>query len=233
MQLFYAPDIETNATLPETESQHCIKVLRMGLGDIIDITDGKGSLYKGAIISNNHKRCEVKIVEKTAQDAGIWSLVDIAIAPTKNNDRVEWFAEKSTEIGINKIWLIGCRFSERKEMKPQRIERVVVSAMKQSLKATKPQVEEMLPFKTFISQPFDGVKYIAHCNQSDNKKLLKDIYQKGTKALIMIGPEGDFSPEEVEMAKQAGCVEITLGDSRLRTETAALVACHTINLINQ
>ena len=157
----------------------------------------------------------------------------IAIAPTKNIDRIEWFAEKCTEIGIDAITLLHCRYSERKEVKNERIEKIIISAAKQSLKATLPALSGITDFKKFITQPFDGDKYIAHCYDQENKILLKNACKPGTNTLVLIGPEGDFSTEEVEAAIAGGFIPVSLGNSRLRTETAGVVACHTLQLINE
>ena len=154
------------------------------------------------------------------------------MAPTKNMDRMEWFVEKATEIGIDTITCLNCRFSERKEVKTARLEKILVSAMKQSQKATLPRLNGMTDFKRFISEPFDGRKFIAHCEEEE-KPLLRRVYHPGENALILIGPEGDFSTEEIRLAKENGFEAISLGESRLRTETAALVACHTIHILNQ
>lgn len=232
MQIFYTPDIAANPELPEEEAGHCIRVLRLTEGDEILVTDGKGTFYKAAISRAHHKHCEVSILESWQQPA-LWNFrLHIAVAPTKNMDRMEWFAEKATEIGIDAITCLNCRFSERREIKPARLEKILVSAMKQSQKATLPQLEGMTDFKSFVSQPFDGRKFIAHCENGD-KTLLKQTYRPGENALVLIGPEGDFSPEEIELALQQGFEPISLGESRLRTETAALVACHTIHVLNQ
>lgn len=232
MQIFYTPDIAVNPELPEEEAGHCIRVLRLTEGDEILLTDGKGTFYKAAISRAHHKHCEVFILESWQQPA-LWNFhLHIAVAPTKNMDRMEWFAEKATEIGIDAITCLNCRFSERREIKPARLEKILVSAMKQSQKATLPQLEGMTDFKSFVSQPFDGRKFIAHCEDGD-KTLLKQTYRPGENALVLIGPEGDFSPEEIELALKKGFEPISLGDSRLRTETAALVACHTIHVLNQ
>lgn len=232
MQIFYTPDIAVNPQLPEEEAGHCIRVLRLSEGDEILLTDGKGMFYKAAISRADHKRCEVLILESWEQSA-LWSFkLHIAVAPTKNMDRMEWFAEKATEIGIDAITCLNCRFSERREIKPARLEKILVSAMKQSQKATLPVLAGMTDFKAFVKQPFEGRKFIAHCEENE-KKLLKEIYHPGENALILIGPEGDFSPEEIELALQQGFEPISLGESRLRTETAALVACHTIHVLNQ
>ena len=232
MQIFYTPDIAFRAELPEEEAGHCIRVLRLTEGDEILLTDGKGMFYKAAISRAHPKHCEVDILESWQQPA-LWNFqLHIAVAPTKNMDRMEWFAEKATEIGIDAITCLNCRFSERKEVKPARLEKILVSAMKQSQKATLPALTGMTDFRTFVTQPFDGRKFIAHCEEGD-KKLLKQLYQPGENALVLIGPEGDFSPEEIELALKNGFLPISLGESRLRTETAALVACHTIHVLNQ
>lgn len=232
MQLYYAPDIERDNELPEAESQHCIKVMRLGIGDEICATDGNGFLYKAKISSTSGKRCKVEIFEKSQPGKGRDYGLEIAIAPTKNNDRTEWFVEKSTEVGIDKIDFIKCRFSERKEIKCDRMEKIAVAAMKQSLKLYKPELTEMTDFCNMINAPFNGQKFIAHCHPGD-KKALKEVCLPGTNTLILIGPEGDFSKEEVELAKKAGFIEVTLGSSRLRTETAAVVACVTVQIINE
>lgn len=232
MQIFYTPDIAVNPELPEEEAGHCIRVLRLGEGSGILLTDGQGSFYKAAISRAHPKHCEVSILE-TWQQSALWNFqLHIAVAPTKNMDRMEWFAEKATEIGINGITCLNCRFSERRDIKPARLEKIMVSAMKQSQKATLPQLAGMTDFKSFVGQPFEGRKFIAHC-EDGQKTLLKQTYKPGENALILIGPEGDFSPEEIALALKNGFEPISLGDSRLRTETAALVACHTIHVLNQ
>ncbi len=232
MQLFYAPDIETSNTLPEGESQHCVKVLRLNVGEIINITDGKGKLFKAEITNPHSKHCEINILESKEFPSTWGCHIEIAIAPTKNIDRIEWFTEKCVEMGIDTITPINCRYSERKEIKADRIEKVIVSAMKQSLKFTKPSLSPMVKFKDFVKQPFDGDKFIAHCHE-EKKVLLRDAYKKGNNCLILIGPEGDFSEEEVSLAIENGFKPISLGESRLRTETAGMVACSTIQIINQ
>lgn len=231
MQLFYTPDIALTAELPEEEAGHCIRVLRLAEGDEIRLTDGKGYFYRAAIRRAHPKHCEVDILESWPQPA-LWPFkLHIAVAPTKNMDRMEWFVEKATEIGIDAITCLNCRFSERREIKPARLEKILVSAMKQSLKATLPRLTGMTDFKAFVTQPFEGRKFIAHCEEEE-KTPLKHTYRPGENALILIGPEGDFSPEEIALALANGFEPVSLGESRLRTETAALVACHTIHVIN-
>lgn len=231
MQIFYTPDIAENPELPEEEAGHCIRVLRLSEGDEILLTDGKGSFYKAAISRAHPKHCEVSILKNWKQEP-LWDFqLHIAVAPTKNMDRMEWFAEKATEIGIDAITCLNCRFSERREIKPARLEKILISAMKQSQKATLPRLAGMINFRAFVQQPFEGRKFIAHCEEGD-KTLLKHTYHSGENALVLIGPEGDFSPEEIELAIQQGFEPISLGKSRLRTETAALVACHTLHVLN-
>lgn len=232
MALFYAPDITDNWELPEEEAAHSIRVLRLSVGSEIEITDGKGHFYKAEISSIAGKHCYVQAKETIEQPKGWQGRVHIAIAPTKNIDRIEWMVEKAVEIGLDEITFLNCRFSERKVVKTDRIERIVVSAMKQSLKPFKTQVNKLVDFKKFIAQPTEGAKYIAHCYQSE-KLLLKDALQAGEDATVLIGPEGDFSPEEVELAIKAGYRPVSLGNSRLRTETAGLVACHTYIMKNE
>lgn len=232
MHVFYTPNILRNPELPEEEAQHCTRVLRLGVGDNITLTDGRGNFYKAEITVANSKRCLVAITETIHQNP-LWPChLHIAVAPTKNMDRNEWFAEKATEIGIDELTFLNCRFSERKVIKTERIEKILISAIKQSLKARLPKLNEMIDFTKFIAQDFKGQKFIAHCYEGE-KPLLKDVLTPGKDAVVLIGPEGDFSEEEVKAAIERGFTPISLGKSRLRTETAALVACHTINLMNQ
>ncbi len=232
MQIFYTPDIAVRQELPEEEAGHCIRVLRLTEGDEVMLTDGQGFFYRAVIRRAHHKHCEVEVLEKWKQPKPWQFSLHIAVAPTKNMDRMEWFVEKATEIGIDAVTCLNCRFSERREVKTARLEKIMVSAMKQSQKATLPTLAGMTDFKTFVTQPFDGRKFIAHCEEAD-KKLLKQLYLPRENALVMIGPEGDFSPEEIALALREGFEPVSLGESRLRTETAALVACHTIHVLNQ
>ncbi len=233
MQLFYTPYIKTNIyTLNEIESKHCIKVLRLNVNDHIQLIDGKGNFYEAKITDPNSKKCTVEIVETTRDFGKRNHYLHIAIAPTKNIDRFEWFLEKATEIGIDEITPIICEHSERKILKPDRLEKIIISAIKQSIKAYKPKLNNLTNYSDFIRQNFNGVKYIAHCEE--NKKTdLKNSYGKGQNTIILIGPEGDFSTEEIDKARNNNFTEISLGKSRLRTETAGVVACHTINLLNE
>ncbi len=232
MYLFYTPDIDIHPELPEEEAAHCLRVLRLSQGDKITLTDGKGYFYEAQISVASAKRCSVSILNKTFQPFYWRGHLHLAMAPTKNMDRTEWFAEKATEIGIDEISFLNCRFSERKVLKVERIEKIVVSAVKQSLKARKPQINEMISFDKFVRQDFPGDKFIAHCYAGE-KPLLKDVLSNEKDTLVLVGPEGDFSPEEVELALSCGFRPVSLGMSRLRTETAALVAAHLMNLYHQ
>lgn len=232
MHVFYTPDIAVTCEMPEEEAAHCLRVLRLGVGDEVMLTDGKGCFYKAVISAATGKRCQVKVTETIEQEP-LWNgHLHLAMAPTKNMDRIEWLAEKATEIGFDELSFLNCRYSERKVIKTERVEKIVVSAVKQSLKARKPVVNEMMDFARFVKQDFAGQKFIAHCNEGE-KLLLKEILVSGEDALVLIGPEGDFSPEEVKLAESLGFRSISLGKSRLRTETAALVSVHIMNLFNQ
>jgi 16S rRNA (uracil1498-N3)-methyltransferase len=229
--LFYAPDIATNLQLPETEAHHCLKVLRMQPGDTLRLTDGKGFFYQAEIAEARSNNCKVNLLEVVPQPPLWKGRIEIALAPTKNTDRTEWFAEKATEIGIDKISFLRCRFSERKEMPTERIRKIMISAMKQSEKARLPELQAITGFKEFVRQDFDGQKFIAHC-YPDKKLHLVQAYQRNENVLILIGPEGDFSEEEVNLAQEYGFTPVSLGESRLRTETAALTACQTVHILN-
>lgn len=233
MHLFYTPDLAGDSyKLNEEESRHCTKVLRLTPGDTIHLTDGKGGLFTASITDVSEKRCEVVIVEKKTEYGKRNFFLHIAVAPTKNIDRIEWFLEKATEIGIDEITPLLCKRSERDVVKTERLNKVITSAVKQSLKAYYPKLNEITRLKDLLNMPFDGKKYIAHCGQT-SKMPLKNAVSKNGKVMILIGPEGDFTNDEIVLAVSKGFEPISLGNSRLRTETAALVACHTINLINE
>lgn len=232
MHLFYTPDIAVRSELPEEEAAHCVRVLRLTQGDEIMLADGQGCFYKAEITAVGGKRCLFAVKERMPQPPLWRGHLHIAMAPTKNMDRTEWFAEKATEIGFDELSFIACRFSERKVIKTERIEKILVSAMKQSLKARKPVLNEMVSFEKFVSREWKGQKFIAHCYEGE-KALLKHCLAPGEDALVMIGPEGDFSEEEVRKAVACGFRPVSLGKSRLRTETAALAACHLLNLTNE
>jgi 16S rRNA (uracil1498-N3)-methyltransferase len=231
MQIFYTPDIAVLPELPEDEARHALRVLRLGEGAEICLTDGRGFFYKALIRTSNPKHCEVNVIERSEQ-APLWDFrLHIAVAPTKNIDRMEWFCEKATEIGIDSITFLNCRFSERRELKTPRLEKILAGAMKQSGKARLPELSGMIDFQAFIRQAFSGRRFIAHC-EAGEKPLLAQACRPRENALILIGPEGDFSPEEINAALAQGFEPVSLGKSRLRTETAALAACHTIHILN-
>lgn len=230
MELFYDPCFDGQGTLCESESKHCINVLRHKIGDIITIANGKGQYFRGTITDAHPKRCQIEAIE-TINHPKNESKIHLAVAPTKNIDRFEWLVEKAVELGVDEITPLLCQHSERKKLRIDRIERIAVSAMKQSLKAYMPVINELTPFQKFIDSINPTETYLAHC-YDEEKQLLKNTYPAQTNAVLCIGPEGDFSLQEVEFAKERGCRMISLGSSRLRTETAGLAACHTIHLVN-
>lgn len=231
-RIFYSPEIETLNELSEEESLHCQRVLRLGIGDEIMITDGKGSYFRSVISAIEKKRCKVDVLERIPWVKTWRNRIHIAIAPTKNIDRVEWLVEKMAEVGFDELTFLDCRYSERHIVKMERIEKILVSAIKQSQKALLPKVNAMVAFSDFIASEHVGKKYIAHCHDGE-KIFLPEINLNDEEVLVMIGPEGDFSVDEVNNAVKAGYVPISLGASRLRTETAALVACVIVNMANQ
>lgn len=233
MHRFYAPDIETSLTLPEIESQHAVRVLRLAEGDMIEVVDGKGTLFACRITLAHSKHCGVEILESIEAGTHWGNRIILCVAPTKNLDRIEWLAEKCTEMGIDRLIPIKCRYSERKELKTERLQKILVSAMKQSLKAVLPQLDEMTPVAEVINMPFEGQKYIAYCDDAVDRRLLAKEYKPGEDVMILIGPEGDFSKEEVDAALNNGFVPVSLGESRLRTETAAVSACFACHTLNQ
>ena len=230
---FYAPNIIENPILPESDSQHCVRVLRMKEGDIIDIIDGKGYRYTCRIIDAHPKRAHVEIIYRISTPLTWKNNIIIAVAPTKHIDRMEWMVEKLTEIGVNQIIPLLCQHSERKEIKVERLEKIAISAMKQSLKATLPTIRPITSFKEVIQNLNTEQKYIAYCDTSIPRKLLSNEYVAHKDTIILIGPEGDFSIEEIQLALNNNYQPISLGDNRLRTETAAIVACDTCHIINQ
>ena len=232
MALFYVPTLSTGTVLPEEESQHAVKVLRLQAGDSITIVDGTGGFYNAKISNPHPKHCSFEITETILEYGKRDYSLHIAIAPTKNIERLEWFIEKATEIGIDEITPIICRFSERKVIKAERLEKIIVSAAKQSVKAYFPKLNQLCTFDALLKNQLASQKFIAHCYDED-RKLLQNEIQKSTDVLILIGPEGDFSKEEVQKALSLGYTPVSLGNSRLRTETAGVVACCTVNLRNE
>lgn len=233
MQLFYVPNISgAEVVLDETESKHAIRVLRLNFGSQVHIIDGNGGFYIAEITDANPKKCKFQILQTIKEFGKKDFKLHIAIAPTKNIDRFEWFLEKATEIGIDEITPLLTKHSERKIIKPERLEKILVSAIKQSLKAYLPKLNPIISFNDFIANVECENKFIAHCFEGE-KTHLKNTITKRTNNFILIGPEGDFSLEEVEQAKNLGFKEISLGLARLRTETAGVVACHIVNLANE
>jgi 16S rRNA (uracil1498-N3)-methyltransferase len=233
MNLFFTPGLSGDFyELNEEESKHIIRVLRFKRGDIIFLTNGKGDLCKAEIAEDNPKKCLVQITETTHQYGKRNYHLHLAIAPTKNMDRFEWFLEKATEIGIDEITPIICEHSERSEIKTERLNKVIVSAMKQSVKAYLPDLHEAMSFKTCISKHYTSQKFICSTEAQKNHHL-KNNYRQGNSVLIVIGPEGDFSKEELELAGKNNFGLASLGESRLRTETAGIVACDVISFMNQ
>ncbi len=233
MQLFYAPEIkQITYQLPEDESKHAIKVLRLALGDEVCLTDGKGGLYYGIIDDDAPKKTIIRIIEKIEQYGRRNYKLHIAIAPTKNIERIEWFLEKASEIGIDEITPLLCQRSERKQVKEERLTKIILSAVKQSIKAYVPKLNKITPFAEFVKRENLGEKFITHC-ESNPKPSLKTQIDKQKEITILIGPEGDFSPEEIALAMDCGFNEVHLGKSRLRTETAGVVACHRVNLFQE
>ena len=232
MQLFYTLDLESDlCTLNEEESKHCIRVLRMSNGSTIHVTNGKGTLCQCTIIDDNPKHCTARIVERHDNFEQHNFYLHIALAPTKNNARIEWFLEKAVEMGIDEITPIVCDHSERCILKRERLEKIAISAMKQSLKAYLPVINDPTPVCKVIGNAFSGQRFIAYCD-GDIRTPLHDAYRAGNNALILIGPEGDFSNNEIQQALQSGFAPVTLGNYRLRTETAALAATAFFNLVN-
>jgi 16S rRNA (uracil1498-N3)-methyltransferase len=230
--LFYQPDIAHGVHhLDADESRHCYKVLRKKMGDTVFVTDGKGNLYTSVLTETSATKCVFKILSADKQPAKTFS-IHIAIAPTKNPDRMEWFVEKAIEIGVDEISLILCDKSERAAQKTERLEKIAISAMKQSLKARLTQIHPMTLFKDFVTNTAAHQKFIAHVDGT-NPHQLQHLAKPQHDYVVLIGPEGDFSKKEIELATQHGYQKTGLGPNRLRTETAGIVACHILNLVNQ
>ena len=233
MHVFYTPDINsTTYTLNEEESKHCSRVLRLVVGDIVHLIDGRGGLYKAQISEANKKHVQLLVIEHQQEYGKRNHHLHIAIAPTKNIDRLEWFLEKATEIGIDEITPIICDRSERKIVKEERLEKVITSAVKQSLTAYHPVLNEATSFADFVKLNKETEKLIAHCMDGE-KPYINEIVSNHQSYLILIGPEGDFSPTELNIALLNGFKPVTLGNTRLRTETAALAACFEVNYLNR
>lgn len=236
MQLFYAPDIAPPLyTLSEEESKHCVRVLRLGRGDTLHITDGRGNLFCCRITEDNPRRCTVQVVATEREFGKLPYNLTMAVAPTKNAERFEWFLEKATEVGVSGIIPLRTEHCERRTFRPERGEKILTAAMKQSLKAYRPALQPLTGFREAVAAPFAGRRLIAHCDPARSpagKAYLADTLRPGEDALVLIGPEGDFSPAEIDLALCGGFEEITLGTQRLRTETAALAAVTMVSVIN-
>jgi 16S rRNA (uracil1498-N3)-methyltransferase len=234
MQIFYAPEIDGNSyILDEKESKHCIRVLRMTKGTAVRLIDGKGNLYEGVISNPDQKKCLINITAIISDFEKRNYNLHIAISPLKNAERFEWFVEKSVEIGIDEITPVICKNTEKLKIKTERINNIIVSAMKQSIKASRTKINETLSFEDFVRKDYPGKKLIAHCSSAGERLKINRVYSKGDEVTILIGPEGDFSESEIVMAMTSGFRQIHLGKSRLRTETAGIAACHSIYFINQ
>ena len=234
MHVFYTPDITgKDYILNEEESRHCMKVLRLVIGDVVHLIDGKGGLYEAEIVSESKRNVTLRVLQTTAEYQKRNHSLHIAVAPTKNIDRLEWFLEKATEIGIDQITPVICERSERKIVKEDRLNKVITSAVKQSLQAYHPVLNEAVSFKDFITNNKADYQMIAHCIDGEPRNFISQITQPGKSYLILIGPEGDFTPNEIELALQNDFKPLTLGNTRLRTETAALAACFEVNYLNR
>ena len=236
MQLFYAPVIMPPLyALGEEESKHCVRVLRLRRGGRIHITDGRGNLFCCEITDDDPKRCTVRIVSVEEEFEKMPYALTLAVAPTKSPDRFEWLLEKATEVGVTEFLPLDTAHSERHVFKPARGEKVITAALKQSLKAYRPALLPLTPFREAVLRPFEGRRFIAHCapaRSPEGKVYLPDALHPGETAAVFIGPEGDFSPEEIDFALARGFEEITLGTQRLRTETAALAAAVMASVVN-
>lgn len=234
VRYFYVPNAAQETELPQEEATHALRVLRLKAGDEIFLMDGEGAFYRAQVSLATNKRCIYEILESMPQQRAWQGHVHLAIAPTKMMDRIEWMTEKATEIGFDEISFLNCKFSERKNLRADRIEKIVISAVKQSHKAWKPVVNDMQSFKDFITTPRLGRKFICHCYEEVEKKDFFSELQKpwtaeqpeGADITVLVGPEGDFSIDEVRLALENGYESVSLGTSRLRTETAGLVAVH-------
>lgn len=236
IRFFYVPEAGQRDELPAEEASHAVKVLRLKEADEIMLMDGVGNFYRAEVTLAASHHCMYRIVEKLPQEHQWKGRVHLAIAPTKMNDRIEWLAEKATEVGIDELSFLNCQFSERRSLKTERIEKIVISAVKQSHKAYIPAVNDLVPFKQFIDCHSEGHRYIAHCYQEVPRVNLFDELCRlapSEDAMVLIGPEGDFSIDEVRMAVAAGYVSVDLGKSRLRTETAGLSAVMMMQLAKQ
>ena len=234
MQVFFQPDLADSHFLPEEEAKHCQRVLRHQPGDVIHVTDGRGSLYSVRLTHEQPKKCSFELLEQIRKPEEKAYAIHIAIAPTKNSERLEWFLEKAMEFGIDEISLLQCRHSERSKINLERLEKKAISAMKQSLNLQMPQIHPLQKMERFMAnqQTKEGQHFIAYVDEAIPQHL-KEAAKAGSPACVLIGPEGDFAPEEITMATEADFIPVSLGKSRLRTETAGIAACHILNLLNE
>ncbi|WP_035558223.1 16S rRNA (uracil(1498)-N(3))-methyltransferase [Hymenobacter sp. IS2118] len=232
MHTFYAPELSGTAyTLPEDESKHAVRVLRLGAGDDVELLDGRGSRYTAAVADANPKRCQLRIIQQETVAPRSYR-THVAVAPTKNLDRMEWFVEKAVEVGVERISFLRCARSERRELKLERLEKIAISAMKQSGQAWLPQLDELQDFGAFVAGMTAKATYIAHLEEGERTDLAQ-VAATGSGCCVLIGPEGDFTPAEIALALECGIRPVTLGASRLRTETAALAAVFTAHIARQ
>ncbi|GAA4385592.1 16S rRNA (uracil(1498)-N(3))-methyltransferase [Hymenobacter koreensis] len=229
---FFAPDLSGSSyTLPEDESKHAVRVLRLREGDAVELLNGRGGVFQAEVAVAEAKRCQLRIVGEQQVPRRPYQ-VHVAVAPTKNLDRMEWLVEKATEIGVERLSFLRCARSERRDLKLDRLERIAVSALKQSGQAWLPQFDELTDFASFVRTVQPATAFIAHLAEGE-RTALAQVAATGTECCILIGPEGDFTPEEIELALGLGIRPVTLGNSRLRTETAALAACHTVHVVRE
>lgn len=234
MHVFYTPDISGDTyALNEEESKHCTKVLRLGIGAMVYLIDGVGGLYNAEIVGEHKKHVTLKVIEARHEHQKRNHHLHIAIAPTKNIDRLEWFLEKATEIGIEEITPVICDRSERKIVKEDRLFKVITAAVKQSLQAYHPVLNPQMTLSAFLKQKNESIKMIAHCLDNEPRQFIADVAKPRERYTILIGPEGDFSSAEIEIALESGYKPLTLGNTRLRTETAGLAACFEVNYLNR
>jgi len=232
MHLFFAPDFSADRPfLPEEEARHALKVLRLDVGDPVHVTDGCGNFYEASIAGADPKKCRLAVRRHEPESGKRGFSIHVAVAPTKNADRTEWLVEKCVEIGVDRLSFVLCERSERRHFNPDRVEKVAVAAMKQSLKAYLPPLSALVPLREFLKSTPPGHNYIAHLEEGE-RRLLQHCAPAGSSYCVLIGPEGDFTPGEVAAALGSGFQPVSLGESRLRTETAGVVACHILNLLN-
>jgi 16S rRNA (uracil1498-N3)-methyltransferase len=229
---FYAPDLTTPLyTLPEDESKHAVRVLRLTVGDAVELVNGRGGVYQAEVDTADAKRCRLRVVQEQQVERRSYQ-VHVAVAPTKNLDRMEWLVEKATEIGVDRLSFLRCARSERRELKLERLHKIAVSALKQSGQAWLPELSELLDFAAFLPTVAGNTTFIAHLEEGERTPL-SHVAAADNTCCILIGPEGDFTPQEIEAAFAQGIRPVTLGDSRLRTETAALAAVHTVHIARE